>query len=97
MGRCAQIEVIDPRSPAIEKKEYDFCILGKGYEEWINYFSSVGADWENVRGTEGDSSEIYSRYYLQNIPTIYLLKGNVVVAKDINDNELKNILNSITQ
>jgi len=100
-GVCAEVT---PKMAAIynefkEKIDIEvFAInLGKGYEEWINYFSSVGADWENVRGTEGDSSEIYRRYYLQNIPTIYLLKGNVVVAKDINDNELKNILNSITQ
>ena len=100
-GVCAEVT---PKMAAIynefkEKIDIEvFAInLGKGYEEWINYFSSVGADWENVRGTEGDSSEIYMRYYLQNIPTIYLLKGNVVVAKDINDNELKNILNSITQ
>lgn len=100
-GVCAEVT---PKMAAIYnefKEKIDIEIfainLGKGYEEWINYFSSIGADWENVRGTDGDSSEIYKRYYLQNIPAIYLLKGNVVVAKNINDNELKNILNNIVQ
>lgn len=41
MGRCAHIEVIDPRSPVIEKKEYDFCILGKGYEDRSYCFLSM--------------------------------------------------------
>ncbi|MBR2477796.1 MAG: thioredoxin family protein, partial [Bacteroidales bacterium] len=100
-GVCAEVT---PKMAAIYnefKEKIDIEIfainLGKGYEEWINYFSTIGADWENVRGTDGDSSEIYRRYHLQNIPAIYLLKGNVVVAKNINDNELKNILNNITQ
>ena len=41
MGRCAHIEVIDPQSPAIEKKEYDFCILGKGHEDRSYCFLSM--------------------------------------------------------
>lgn len=71
--------------------------LGGSYGEWINYISSINAEWEDTRGTDGDSSEIYRRYHLQNIPTIYLLKGNVVVAKDINDKTLRETLNKIMQ
>lgn len=71
--------------------------LGGNYAEWINYISSNCPDWENVRGIDGDSSEIYGNYYLESVPTIYLLKDNVVVAKDINDIELKETLNTIIQ
>jgi hypothetical protein len=71
--------------------------LGGNYAEWINYISSNCPAWENVRGIEGDSSEIYGNYYLESVPTIYLLKDNVVVAKDINDIELKETLNTIIQ
>ncbi len=71
--------------------------LGGSYNEWIEYISGIGATWENVRGTGGDSAQIYREYYLESIPAIYLLKDNVVVAKDINDVELEKILNTITQ
>ena len=71
--------------------------LGGNYAEWINYISSNCPVWENVRGIDGDSSEIYGNYYLESVPTIYLLKDNVVVAKDINDIELKETLNTIIQ
>ena len=71
--------------------------LGGGYKEWIDYTQSVGADWENLRGTDGDSSPIYEKYHLQNIPAIYLLINNIVVAKGINEIDLKEILNNITQ
>ena len=69
--------------------------LGGGYKEWIEYTQAIGADWENLRGSGGDSAEIYSKYHLQNIPAIYLLINNTVVAKGINDIDLKEILNSI--
>ncbi len=71
--------------------------LGAGYNEWINYISSIGVEWKNVRGTDGDSSDIYSNYYLKSIPTIYLLKDNVVIAKDIDYTELENTLKFIIQ
>lgn len=71
--------------------------LGAGYNEWINYITTIGAQWKNVRGTDGDSSDIYARYYLKSIPTIYLLKDNVVIAKDIDYTELEKILNIIIQ
>ena len=69
--------------------------LGGGTREWIDYIGSCGADWTNVRGTDGDSSGIYGAYWLQNIPAIYLLKDNIVVAKDIDDIDLENILKYI--
>ena len=71
--------------------------LGSNYTEWIKYISMNNLSWENVRGTEGDPYDIYSKYYLESIPTIYLLRDNVVVAKDINHIELKDILNTIIQ
>ena len=71
--------------------------LGGSYNEWIEYISGIEATWENVRGTDGDSSPIYREYYLESIPAIYLLKDNIVIAKDINDVELEKILNTITQ
>lgn len=71
--------------------------LGGNYAEWIEYITANNLNWTNVRGTEGDSSEIYGNYHLEQVPTIYLLKDNVVVAKDINDIELKETLNTIIQ
>ena len=69
--------------------------LGGGYREWIEYTQMIGADWENHRGSDGDSSPIYAEYHLENIPAIYLLINNIVVAKGINEIDLKEILNSI--
>ena len=71
--------------------------LGGSYGEWINYISTTGTQWENVRGIDGDSQDIYGSYYLESIPTIYLLKDNVVVAKDIDYTELEKTLKFIIQ
>ena len=71
--------------------------LGKSYSEWINYISTIGTQWENVRGIDGDSGDIYGSYYLESIPAIYLLKDNVVIAKNIDFNELEKILKFIIQ
>ena len=56
---------------------------------------SIGADWENLRGPGGDSGDIYNKYHIDNIPQLYLLKDGTVVAKGINDIDLKEILKSI--
>ena len=72
----------------------EFCTK---FDQWIEYIGNCGAEWTNVRGTDGDSSGIYSAYWLQNIPAIYLLKDNIVVAKDINDIDLEEILNTLTK
>ena len=71
--------------------------LGKGYAEWIGYLQGIDADWENVRAAGGDPAEIYRKYSLENIPTIYLLKDNVVVAKDIDITQLEETLKFIIQ
>ncbi len=100
-GICSQVT---PKMAAIYEKYKDSLDievvavnLGGSYNEWIEYISGIGATWENVRGTDGDSAPIYREYYLESIPAIYLLKDNIVVAKDINDVELEKILNTITQ
>lgn len=100
-GVCAEVT---PKMAAIYDEFKDkadigfFAInLGGGYAEWIEYISAIGAGWEDVRGTDGDPSDIYRRYYLKNIPTIYLLRDDVVVAKDISCNELENILKEIIE
>lgn len=71
--------------------------LGKGYAEWIEYLQGIDAVWENVRAAGGDPAEIYRRYNLENIPTIYLLKDNVVAAKDIDITQLEETLKFIIQ
>lgn len=71
--------------------------LGGSYNEWINYITSADAQWEDVRGTDGNPSEIYRNYYLESIPAIYLLKDNVVIAKDIDYKQLEKTLNFIIQ
>ena len=48
-----------------------------------------------MRGPGGDSGEIYNKYYIDNIPQIYLLINGTVAAKGINDIDLKEILKSI--
>lgn len=100
-GMCSQVtpKMAELYNEFKEKLDIQFLAinLGGGYKEWIEYTQGIGADWENLRGTEGDSSPIYEKYHLQNIPAIYLLINNIVVAKGINEIDLKEILNSITQ
>ena len=100
-GMCSQVT---PKMAQIynefkDKLDIQFLAinLGGGYREWIEYTQAIGADWENLRGSGGDSGEIYSKYHIDNIPQIYLLKEGTVVAKGINDIELKEILKSIRQ
>ena len=101
---CGMCSEVTPKVAALYnelKEKLDIEVmainLGSNYTEWISYISTNSLNWTNVRGTEGDSSEIYGNYYLESVPTIYLLKDNVVVAKDINDIQLKEILNTIIQ
>lgn len=101
---CGICSEVTPKMAALSTKfkdlldiEFIAVNLGAGYNEWIEYISGIGANWENVRGIEGDSSPVYEKYYLGNIPSIYLLKDNIVIAKGINDVELDKILNSIIQ
>ena len=98
-GMCSQVT---PKMAQIynefkDKLDIQFLAinLGGGYREWIEYTQTVGADWENLRGPEGDSGEIYNKYYIDNIPQIYLLINGTVAAKGINDIDLKEILKSI--
>lgn len=100
-GACAQTtpQLADIYNEYREKLDLSlFAInLGKGYTEWIEYLQGIGADWENVRAAGGDPAEIYGKYNLENIPTIYLLKDNVVVAKDIDITQLEETLKFIIQ
>ena len=98
-GMCSQVtpKLAELYNEFKDKLDIQFLAinLGGGYKEWIEYTQAIGADWENLRGSGGESAEIYSKYHLQNIPAIYLLINNTVVAKGINDIDLKEILNSI--
>ncbi len=101
---CGMCSEVTPKMAQIynqfkEKLDIGFLAinLGGSYKEWIEYTGKIGAEWENLRGPEGNADEIYSKFHLENIPAIYLLKDNVVVAKGINDIELQEILNSIKQ
>jgi thiol-disulfide isomerase/thioredoxin len=66
-------------------------------ENWINYVLEQDVDWVNVCGENMDNKELFAKYYLEEVPAIYLLKNNVVVAKNINDIDLEEILILITQ
>ncbi|MEF9986837.1 MAG: redoxin domain-containing protein [Bacteroidales bacterium] len=67
---------------------------GKEYKEWIKHVASNGFLWQETWG--GDrADEIYQKYYLESVPSIYLLKNNIVIAKDINELDLKELLNTI--
>ena len=98
-GMCSQVtpKMAEIYNEFKEKLDIQFLAinLGGGYKEWIEYTQAIGADWENLRGPGGDSGEIYNKYYIDNIPQIYLLKEGTVVAKGINDIDLKEILKSI--
>jgi hypothetical protein len=100
-GMCSQVtpKMAELYNGFKDKLDIQFLAinLGGGYKEWIEYTQTIGADWENLRGTDGDSSPIYEKYHLENIPAIYLLINNIVVAKGINELDLKEILNTITQ
>ena len=101
---CGMCSAVTPKMAKLyngfkDKLDIEFIAinLGGSTREWIEYIGNCGAEWTNVRGTDGDSSGIYSAYWLQNIPAIYLLKDNIVVAKDINDIDLEEILNTLTK
>jgi peroxiredoxin len=66
-------------------------------QNWINYVLEQDVDWVNVCGENMDNKELFAKYYLEEVPAIYLLKNNVVVAKNINDIDLEEILILITQ
>lgn len=67
---------------------------GRDYKEWIKYVARNGFSWLNVWGGE-DNAEIYKKYYLREVPSIYLLKNNQVIAKDITDIDLTKLLRMI--
>lgn len=67
---------------------------GRDYKEWIKYVAKNGFSWLNVWGGE-DNAEIYKKYYLREVPSIYLLKNNQVIAKDITDIDLTKLLRMI--
>lgn len=67
---------------------------GRDYGEWIKYVAKNGFSWLNVWGGE-DNAEIYKKYYLREVPSIYLLKNNQVIAKDITDIDLAKLLRMI--
>ena len=101
---CGMCSAVTPKMAKLyngykDKLDIEFVAinLGGSTREWIEYIGNCGAEWTNVRGTDGDASGIYSAYWLQNIPAIYLLKDNIVVAKDINDIDLEEILNTLTK
>ena len=101
---CGMCSVVTPKMAQLysqfkDKMDIEFLAinLGGSYKEWIEYTQQIGAQWENLRGPEGNAEDIYSKFHLANIPAIYLLKDNIVVAKGINDINLKEILNNIKQ
>lgn len=101
---CGMCSLITPKMADLYKKykdllniEFVAINLGGNYNEWFKYIQHNNAGWENVRGIDGNSSSIYEAYWLQEIPAIYLLKDNIVMAKDINDIELEEILKNIIQ
>ena len=98
-GMCSQVtpKMAEIYNEFKDKLDIQFLAinLGGGYKEWIEYTQAIGADWENLRGPGGDSGDIYNKYHIDNIPQIYLLKDGTVVAKGINDIDLKEILKSI--
>ena len=101
---CGMCSEVTPKMARLyrgfkEKLDIEFVAinLGGNYSEWIGYIQKNGAEWLDLRGTDGNSTPIYNEYWLQNIPAIYLLKDNIVVAKDINDIDLENILKYIIQ
>lgn len=101
---CGMCSAVTPKMAQLYKRfkgkldiEFIAINLGGSFGEWVGYMQQTGAGWIDARGTDGDSSPIYKKYWLQNIPAIYLLENGIVVAKDINDIDLEEILNTITK
>ncbi|MEG0517889.1 MAG: redoxin domain-containing protein [Bacteroidales bacterium] len=69
---------------------------GTDYKEWVKHVAQNGFTWQETWGGE-DADEIYENYYLENVPGIYLLKDNIVIAKDVNDLDLKELLETIVK
>lgn len=69
---------------------------GREYTPWVKYIAQHNYSWLNVWG--GDyADKIYDKYYLESVPSIYLLKNNMVIAKDITDLDLAEVLQIIAQ
>lgn len=69
---------------------------GNNYKEWVKYVAQNGFTWQETWGGE-QAEEIYRNYYLENVPGIYLLKDNIVIAKNINDLDLKELLETVVK
>ncbi len=68
---------------------------GTGYGEWLKYIADNGFSWINLWDGE-NNGDIYKKYYINGVPNIYLLKDNTVIAKDITDADLKELLGRIS-
>lgn len=65
---------------------------GNDYNNWIKYILDSNFAWLNL--WDGDSrGEIYAKYYLASVPSLYLLDpDDTVLAKDINPLTLRELL-----
>lgn len=97
---CGLCEVITPKLKDLynkfKEKGVEFVAINTGsdYEKWIKYISTNNLNWINLWGG-ANRSDIYKNYYLESVPAIYLLKENMVIAKDINDLDLTELLQLI--
>lgn len=67
--------------------------IGTNKESWKSEVAKKGYNWINCRPENLDS--LYNNYAMKEIPAIYLLKDNIVIAKEISDIELKEILENL--
>lgn len=67
---------------------------GKERSAWLKYIAENNFGWLDTWAGE-DNDELFEKYYLAGVPVIYLLRNNTVIAKDITDLDLKEILQKI--
>ena len=87
---CGLCEIVTPKLKELytEYKDNGIEVIaintGSDYNKWIKYIGSNNLDWINLWGAD-NKSQIYDKYYLENVSSIYLLKDNMVISKVISD------------
>lgn len=76
-------------------KEIEFMAVytGKERDKWLQYIIENKLEWINVWNGQSGADNVYDKYNLESLPSIYLLdKENRVIAREISPDALKLLL-----
>lgn len=100
---CGTCSVVTPQLGKLYRElteqphpDIEFIAINLGTDRiaWLKYVAENDFGWLDAWGGT-DNRELFEKYYLNGVPVIYLLRNNIVIAKDITDIDLKEILQKI--